>query len=138
MKLPTPYIVIWISLLEFVLSDGSVTETCDVEGSGLDDCPVDTYCCIQSKCDTIFNPNDNPDKRCCTKAEREKTPKPNNCMLCTECCDETERNAVPIPDRCSKCRRCKGAEDRNDLLTGYYLMRYSSFKRVNRISYNHW
>ena len=78
----------------------------DVEGSGVDDCPVEDICCDPASCKAKFNPGKNPDKRCCTREERNKTPPPNYCMLCTECCDEDERTKNPPPKYCSKCRRC--------------------------------
>ena len=106
MKLPTPYIIIAISIFHSVVSNDPSFGVCDVEGSGADDCPTYAHCCKQSKCDAIFNPNNNPDKRCCSKDERKKEPIPNDCMLCIECCDETERSENDLPSHCSKCRSC--------------------------------
>ena len=79
-------------------------EVCDVEGSGIDDC-ID-QCCQQSVCDHAYNPDGNPDKRCCTREERKHDPIPADCTLCTECCDDDERNQVPLPPYCSNCPRC--------------------------------
>ena len=82
------------------------SKECDVEGSGVDDCPSEDSCCAPAACNALFNPSKNPDKRCCTRDERNETPRPNYCMLCTECCDDSERRITPLPDHCSKCRRC--------------------------------
>ena len=108
MKFYNYYIVIVASLVHIALSqDPSDFEVCDVEGSGIEDCPSDNHCCKQSLCDNIFNPNQNPDKKCCTKAEWEENPKRSDCIRCTECCDETERKQIPQPDHCSHCRKCE-------------------------------
>ena len=93
-------------ILSAVASDNNdLNEVCDFEGSGADDCP-DNHCCKQTECDLLFNPNKNPDKRCCSKSERQQDPVPNDCTMCTECCDESERKQIPLRDHCSKCPRC--------------------------------
>ena len=94
-------------IVQLVISKG-IQETCNVDGSGADDGDESNCCCKQSECDAIFNPTNNPDKRCCTEVEREMIPKPIDCTLCTVCCDETERRKKPIPDHCSNCPRCEG------------------------------
>ena len=33
----------------------SIQEICDVEGSGFEDCPVETYCCKLSECQKAAN-----------------------------------------------------------------------------------
>jgi len=107
--------------LLFILSavasdDNDFNELCDFEGSGADDCP-DTHCCKQTECDLLFNPNKNPDKRCCSKSERQQDPVPNDCTMCTECCDESERKQIPLPDHCSKCPRCIADGDHSPVKT---------------------
>ena len=57
-------------------------------------------------CTALFNPDNNPHKRCCDETERAKDPIPNHCSMCIECCDETERTKKSLPSHCSKCRRC--------------------------------
>ena len=86
---------------------GDVNEICDYEGSTAIDFPVDTHCCKQSKCDIIYNPEQNRDKRCCNESERKQEIAPNDCTMCIECCDELERTIIPLSDRCSKCPKCK-------------------------------
>ena len=76
-----------------------------MEGSGVDDCKEDVYCCEQSICDLKVNPDRNEDKRCCTREEMKSDP-PWLCTLCKECCDEEERNQEPKLEFCSKCKRC--------------------------------
>ena len=48
-----------ISFIYTILSvvDGNLTEVCDVEGSGVDDCSSETYCCQQSECDILYRNN---------------------------------------------------------------------------------
>ena len=84
-----------------------VNEICDYEGSTAIDCPVDTHCCKKSECDIIYNPEQNPEKRCCNESEWKQEITPNDCTMCTECCDESERTHIPRIDRCSKCPKCK-------------------------------
>ena len=76
-----------------------------MEGSGVDDCKEDVFCCEQSICDLRINPDRNEDKRCCTREEMKSDP-PWPCTLCKECCDEEERNQEPKLEFCSKCKRC--------------------------------
>ena len=108
MNLYVYYIVIVTSLMCTTFSqDTSDSEVCDVEGSGSEDCPSADHCCMQSKCDLIYNPDNNPDKKCCTKAQRDANPLRSDCLKCTECCDDAERTQTPVPSHCSKCRRCE-------------------------------
>ena len=94
----------------------SIQEICDVEGSGMEDCPTNKYCCEQSICDKVYGLNNyqntfidieyDDTQRCCTKFERKIYPNPSHCQVCTECCSEIERKKIPIPGHCSKCRTC--------------------------------
>ena len=94
-------------IARFVATDRS-EEVCDIEGSGIDDCP--DQCCNPSVCYDFCNPDHNPDKRFCTKEEwniwQNGGNLPSDCTPCTFCCDETERKAVPLPKYCSKCIKC--------------------------------
>ena len=123
MKLPIPHVLIVVNVIQAFASSNSIKEVCDIEGSGLEDCPIDTYCCKLSKCHEL-NDKQNPyidieydfesessNKRCCDSSERNKIPKPEDCKVCTECCDEVERKKTPLPDHCSKCRRCYHSTD---------------------------
>ena len=109
MKLYIQYIVIVASLMHIALcEDPSDFEVCDVEGSGIDDCPTVNHCCKQSVCDIAYNPTNNPDKKCCTKVQREQNPQRSDCILdCVACCDESERKQQPLPPHCSICARCE-------------------------------
>ena len=112
MKLYSHYIVIVASLIHIALSvDPSDFEVCDVEGSGIDDCPTVNHCCKQSVCDIAYNPTNNPDKRCCTRVEREQNPERSDCIRCIECCDESERKQQPLPPHCSICGRCEEGKE---------------------------
>ena len=119
MKFPHVLIVVTNVIHTFA----SIKEICDVEGSGLEDCPVETYCCKPSECqkaahsiDIIdieydFEPRGSSNKRCCDSFERYPNPKPDDCKICTECCDERQRKQNLITDHCSKCRRCNYSTD---------------------------
>ena len=96
-------ILVQFQLLKLVVSK-QVEQACDVEGSGADDCT--DHCCNQSICESIYNPENNQDKRCCTKDERQQDPQPSDCTPCTVCCDEKERRKTPKPKYCSNCPRC--------------------------------
>ena len=117
MELQAAYIVLIVCAVNLVVECEPLSEVCDVEGSGIDDCSIDTYCCRQTECDAAYNsyrPHDNyidieymtDTLRCCSESERKEDPKPSYCKICTECCDETERNKIPLPYHCSKCRSC--------------------------------
>ena len=80
-------------------------EVCDVEGSGIDEC-ID-MCCEPSKCELKYNPDKNPDKRCCTEEERKLDTLPSDCTPCRICCDESTRKQTSLPEYCSKCPRCE-------------------------------
>ena len=95
-----------LSIIRFVATD-QLEEVCDVEGSGIDDCA--DQCCDPSICEIRYNPEKNPDKRCCTVEERKQNPMPSDCTPCTVCCDEAQRNLIPLPEHCSKCPKCKPA-----------------------------
>ena len=116
MRYATLHKVIIVFLINEAMANNSIAEVCDVEGSGLDDCPDDRYCCKQSKCDAFY-----PDyvlddyidivydqMRCCTESEVKRTHKPTDCKICTKCCHEYERKRIPRPEYCSKCHMCKG------------------------------
>ena len=124
MKLPIPHVIILVNVLQAFISNASIEEICDVEGSGMEDCPVDKYCCKVSECNTNDNnkldldidieydsESGTKNKRCCDSSERDKIPRPDNCKICIECCEEVERNLSPLPDHCSKCRRCSRSTD---------------------------
>ena len=100
------FILMQLSIIRFVATN-QLEEVCDVEGSGIDDCT--DQCCDPSICEIRYNPEKNPDKRCCTKEERKQDPIPSDCTPCTVCCDEAERNLIPLPGHCSKCPKCPPA-----------------------------
>ena len=109
-----------ITFISIVLSvaNGAIDPVCDVEGSGIDDCSSEQYCCEQSECDKLYNSDvdvenqidveyDNEIKlRCCDIIEVNVTPLPSDCRLCTQCCDDADRLQVPLPGHCSKCPKC--------------------------------
>ena len=101
MNFVIPCILLMQFFVPLVISE---IEVCDVEGSGAGDC-VD-QCCDPSVCELKYNPEQNPDKRCCSEEERSRDLIPNDCTLCITCCDETERNKIPLPKHCSKCPKC--------------------------------
>ena len=122
MKPIFPHVVIMASIIHASASNDSIKEICDVEGTVVEDCPVEMYCCSPSECNEIFYGNvkqssyidiedeiisEGYNKRCCNSSERMRDPKPNNCKICKECCDEVERNKHPLPNHCSKCHRCQ-------------------------------
>ena len=120
MKLPVTYILIFFCLIQSVTLNMNIKEVCDIEGSGAEDCPIDTYCCKQSECHFIYdNEHDTyidieydsddgrSNKKCCNELERNQYPTPSNCKVCTRCCDEIERTKTPLPPHCSKCRTCE-------------------------------
>ena len=80
-------------------------EVCDVEGSGIDECIG--MCCEPSKCELKYNPDRNPDKRCCTEEEWKQNTLPSDCTPCKICCDESTRKQTSLPEYCSKCPRCE-------------------------------
>ena len=104
MTVVVPCILLMQLFIPLVISNQLEIEVCDVEGSGAGDC-VD-QCCDPSVCELKYNPDQNPDKKCCTEEERSLDPIPNDCTLCITCCDETERNQIPLPKHCSKCPKC--------------------------------
>ena len=117
MDIQAIYIVLIVWSVNPNVAIDLVSDVCDVEGSGTDDCPVDTYCCRQTNCDAVYNYYQILDDyldieyigdtlRCCSEAERNKDPKPSDCKVCIQCCDEAERNKIPLPYHCSKCRSC--------------------------------
>ena len=117
MKQTARYIIKAVCILNVIVSCEFLYEVCDVEGSGIDDCPVDTHCCRQTECDNAYNSYRIDDNyidieyisdtlRCCNESERRNYLKPRDCKICIECCAETERNKVPLPDHCSSCRSC--------------------------------
>ena len=124
MKLPIPHVlIVVVNVIQAFASSNSIKEICDIEGSGLEDCPIDTYCCKLLECQNAINDNpsdidieydvepESSNKRCCDSSDRNKNPRPDDCKVCTECCDEVERKQNPLPDHCSKCRRCNHSTD---------------------------
>ena len=117
MKLNFYYSIIFITTF-LCVADGTITSVCDVEGSGIDDCSSEQYCCEQSECDSLYNRDINVESqidveydtdnklRCCDIKELEISPLPSDCKLCTKCCEEAERKQIPLPNHCSKCRKC--------------------------------
>ena len=83
-----------------------VIEVCDIEGSGIEDCPENTHCCKQSECDGHYVETMNTTDRCCNETEMKENSLRDDCRSCTKCCNEIERNTVPLPRHCSKCRSC--------------------------------
>ena len=125
------YVIGFAVITQSISMVNTINEVCDTEGSGIEDCPTDTHCCEQSKCDTIFNAfnamlsvnaNNNTDtyidveyeeavQMCCNKSARTNNKNSNNCKVCTQCCDENERLLIPRPPYCSKCRKCTSRGD---------------------------
>jgi len=99
------FLLVEIEKAEGLIATDQREEVCDVKGYGIDDCV--NQCCNPSICEITNNPEQNPDKRCCTKEERKQDPIPSDCTPCTVCCDEAERNLIPLPDHCSKCPKCE-------------------------------
>ena len=117
---------------------GNFTEVCDVEGSGVEDCSSEIYCCQQSECDILYRSDskkENPidveydsdnDYRCCDIIQYKSSPVPSDCKLCTICCDEVERKQIPLPSHCSKCRKCSHSsvfkkDNQNDRNTSLFM-----------------
>ena len=117
--------------MQIVYSDCQINEICDIEASGIDECPVDTYCCKQSLCEKAYISKDKTDEvidieydsyenlndKCCSDLTALESDF-NQCKICTKCCDEIERHKIPLPDYCSKCRIC---ENKSLLTTGKKL-----------------
>ena len=86
-------------------------QVCDIpeeEGSGAEDCPIDTRCCSQLICDQLSNKtvSNNHVQRCCNEDERKLPPSSTNCTRCTKCCTTQEMARIPFPAICSKCASC--------------------------------
>ena len=84
---------------------------CDIpeeEGSGAEDCPIDTRCCSQLICDQLSNKtlSNNPVRRCCNEVEKKLPRSSTNCTRCTKCCTTQEMERIPFPAECSKCASC--------------------------------
>ena len=127
-------ILMQLSIIRFVATN-QLEEVCDVEGSGIDDCS--DQCCDPSICEIRYNPEKNPDKRCCTEEERKQDPIPSDCTPCTVCCDEAERNLIPLPEHCSKCPKCQPAPPTTGApptTEGEYEIEISSFIFIYLIS----
>ena len=117
MKLNFYYSIIFITTF-LCVADGTITSVCDVEGSGIDDCSPEQYCCEQSECDSFYNRDINVESqidveydtdnklRCCDITELKISSLSSDCKLCTKCCEEAERKQIPLPNHCSKCRKC--------------------------------
>ena len=115
MELQATYIVLVVFV---VVTSEALREVCDIEGSGIDDCPVNAHCCNQDECDAVYDSYPLLEEldidieyigdtlRCCSESERKKGAKPSDCKVCIQCCDEDERNKIPLPNHCSKCRSC--------------------------------
>ena len=54
MKFQVVCVIIAFCALKLVASNLNIKEVCDIEGSGAEDCPIDTYCCKQSKCNSAY------------------------------------------------------------------------------------
>ena len=92
---------------------------CDIpeeEGSGAEDCPIDTRCCSQLICDQLSNKtvSNNHVQRCCNEDERKLPPSSTNCTRCTKCCTTQEMARIPFPAECSKCASCSDGKIRPD------------------------
>ena len=138
-----PTALAFLCAMQIFSSNCQINEICDIEGSGIDECPVDTYCCKQSECDKSYISNDTNDKiidieydshenlndKCCNDLTVQESDF-NQCKICTKCCDEVERHKIPLPDNCSKCRIC---ENKNLLTTGkkiYICLKLSRGKYI--------
>ncbi len=101
-------IIIGVSIIQSVSlrNVSPVIEICDIEGSGIGDCPTNEHCCKQSACEELYTESLNSGERCCNQSEIQENPTLKECRLCTECCNEVDRNTVPLPQHCSKCRSC--------------------------------
>ena len=107
--------------------DGAITQVCDVEGSGIDDCSSEQYCCEQSECDILYGSDIKTETeidveydtekspRCCDLIESNLSNLPSDCKLCTKCCEDEERKQVPLPSHCSKCQKCSHSTPNNVL-----------------------
>ena len=130
MKLHIPHVVIVMCIIPACTSNDSIKEICDVEGTEVEDCPVEVYCCNPLKCNATFHGNNKQNsytdvedevkfegfnKRCCNSFERNSDSKPSNCKICKVCCDEVERKTHPLPKHCSKCNKCEYSENRGTL-----------------------
>ena len=94
-------------------------QVCDIpeeEGSGAEDCPIDTRCCSQLICDQLSNNTvgNNPVHRCCNEDERKLPSSSTNCTRCTTCCTTQEMERIPFPAECSKCASCSDGKIRPD------------------------
>ena len=129
MKLTFLHSIIFITTTLSVV-DGDITHVCDVEGSGIDDCSSEQYCCEQSVCDILYGSDIKTETeidveydtennlRCCDIIESNVSTLPSDCKLCTKCCDEEERKQTPLPSHCSKCQKCSHST-RNAFLTQF-------------------
>ena len=94
-------------------------QVCDIpeeEGSGAEDCPINTRCCSQLICDQLSNKTvgNNPVQRCCNEDERKLPSSSTNCTRCTKCCTTHEMERIPFPAECSKCASCSHGKIRPD------------------------
>ena len=132
-----------MNIIHAFASNDDIKEICDIEETLVEDCPVDVYCCNQSKCSGILDGNnkknlytdiedeiksEDDNERCCNSSERKRDPKPYNCKICKECCNEVERNKHPLPNHCSKCRRCE--HSRNTSLLQEKLFQTGTLQRT--------
>ena len=112
MNVPLLHIIFGLSMIQSVSLTNVplVIEVCDIEGSGIEDCPESTHCCKQSECDEFrrfhYVETKNSTDRCCNETETTEHSLRKDCRICTKCCNEIERNTAPLPNHCSKCRSC--------------------------------
>ena len=142
--------MIFISAFLSIVAENLI-EVCDVEGSGIDDCSSETYCCQQSECDILYrrdNKIENPidveydsesNNKCCDITQVK--PMPSDCKLCTKCCDEVERKQIPLPSHCSKCHKCSHLSvssngNQSGKNTGVLTNGNQSGKKTSKLDFN--
>ena len=146
MKFSESLFLAFLCAIQTLVLNCQIVELCDVEGSGIDDCSINAFCCKQSQCDKAYdnddnkideiidleydldeNSNRNVNQKCCGESATKES-NFSGCKICTKCCDEVERNKVPFPLHCSKCKICGNT---NRLTTGKDKeVLYTPFSRV--------
>ena len=120
MKLSEQLVLAFLCAVQTFSLNCEIVQLCDVEGSGVEDCSINEFCCKQSECDKAYNNGsgiDNVidieydydadyDQKCCNESEEEKETGFLNCKICKRCCGEPERTEIPPPIHCSKCQMC--------------------------------